>query len=106
MMGTFFLNLQLSVIYHYVSNVGSSGGAGSQGSLGGRGGGIIVLNINHTLDIEGTIRANGDRWIGSFAGGGSGGSILIKTGKLEGTGIVQVCRVFDVFLKPPTKFSK
>lgn len=71
--------------------LGSSGGAGSPNYPGGRGGGIFALYVNDTLDIEGTVRANGDRYGGSFAGGGSGGSILIKTNKLEGSGLVQVC---------------
>ncbi|KAK3724602.1 hypothetical protein QZH41_005193 [Actinostola sp. cb2023] len=69
---------------------GSSGGAGLSSSPGGRGGGIFALYVNHTLDIEGTIRANGDKYGGTYAGGGSGGSILIKTTNLEGSGLVQV----------------
>lgn len=85
----------LLCLYTYVSfsTVGSSGGAGSSSSPGGRGGGIFALYVNHTLDIEGTIRANGDKYGGAYAGGGSGGSILIRTTRLEGSGLIQVsCR--------------
>lgn len=70
--------------------IGSSGGQGMSNSPGGRGGGIFALYVNGTLDIEGTIRANGDKYGGAYAGGGSGGSILIKAAKLEGSGLVQV----------------
>lgn len=56
---------------------------------GGRGGGILFLNISNTLDIEGTIRVNGGDG-GIYAGGGSGGSVLIKTKYLEGSGTTQV----------------
>lgn len=70
-------------------STGSSGGRGG-GGLGGRGGGIFFLNISDTLDIEGTLSANGDKYAGSYAGGGSGGSILIRTNLFEGSGTVQV----------------
>lgn len=69
---------------------GSSGGKGGSGQLGGRGGGIFFLNISDTLDIEGTLSANGDNYVGSYAGGGSGGSILVRTKMFEGSGTVQV----------------
>ena len=69
---------------------GSSGGKGGSGQLGGRGGGIFFLNISDTLDIEGTLSANGDNYVTSYAGGGSGGSILIRTKMFEGSGTVQV----------------
>ena len=61
--------------------------------MGGRGGGILFLNISDTLDIEGTLSADGDNHVGSEAGGGSGGSILIRTVTLEGSGTVQVSSV-------------
>ena len=73
-----------------VWSTGSSGGKGSGGGHGGRGGGILFLNISDTLDIEGTLSADGDNYVGSYAGGGSGGSILIRTVTLEGSGTVQV----------------
>ena len=69
---------------------GSSGGKGGSGQLGGRGGGIFFLNISDTLDIEGTLSANGDNYVASYAGGGSGGSILIRTKMFEGSGTIQV----------------
>lgn len=70
--------------------IGSSGGKGGGGHSGGRGGGIFFLNISDSLDIEGTLSANGDKFQGSRAGGGSGGSILIRTNLFEGSGTVQV----------------
>jgi len=57
------------------------------------------LYVKNTLDIEGTIRANGGKYGGSFAGGGSGGSVLIKTDKLEGSGLVQVCKILILYSK-------
>ena len=61
--------------------------------MGGRGGGILFFNISNTLDIEGTLSASGDNYVGSQAGGGSGGSILIRTVLFEGSGTVQVSSV-------------
>lgn len=82
-------------------STGSSGGKGSGGGLGGRGGGILFLNISNTLDIEGTLSADGDNYVGSDAGGGSGGSILIRTVTLEGSGTVQVSSVRSSLSKAP-----
>ena len=75
----------------YFTSAGSSGGMGKSGSQGGRGGGIFLLNISNTLDVEGTLSANGDDYGGPYAGGGSGGSILVKTKTFEGSGTLQVC---------------
>ena len=71
-------------------STGSSGGKGSSGAHGGRGGGILFLNISDTLDIEGILSVDGANNGGSEAGGGSAGSILIRTVLLEGSGTVQV----------------
>jgi len=52
------------------------------GGAGGAGGGAIILNISNTLEINGSISANGES--DSTQGGGSGGSIYIKTDVLKG----------------------
>ena len=87
----------IAIINCDFQSIGSSGGKGSNGKPGGRGGGIFFLNVSDTLDIEGTISVNGDKYgDGDNSGGGSGGSILIRTVTFEGSGTVQVssCRVF------------
>lgn len=68
---------------------GSSGGAGQDiyhnYLPGGAGGGAIWLVVSDTLQVDGEISADGV--IGSGrSGGGSGGSILIETTNLTGTG--------------------
>ena len=56
------------------------------------GGGILWIDIRNKLEIDGTISSNGENGTSS-TGGGSGGSIYIKTNHLEGKGIVQVIRL-------------
>ena len=60
------------------------------GSSGGAGGGILYLNITNTLTINGDLKSNGILGASTGSGGGSGGSILIETQKLVGTGTIQV----------------
>ena len=70
--------------------LGSGGGGGDGGGdvTGGAGGGRIRLDVAGTLDIEGTIAANGST--GGIAvnagGGGSGGSVYITAGTIDGSG--------------------
>lgn len=52
---------------------------------GGAGGGAITINIGGTLTVNGDISADGQEGAGP-AGGGSGGSIHIDTGIINGTG--------------------
>jgi hypothetical protein len=61
---------------------------GSAGAGGSRGGGRvrIELGANSVLTVDGTIAANGTD---STTGGGSGGSILIQTTSLDGTGFIR-----------------
>lgn len=69
----------------YPSDYGSAGG----GSLIHRGAGGGVLKIEaQTINLDGTIRANGGPGI-YLAGGGSGGSVLISTNKILGKGTIQ-----------------
>ena len=70
-------------------NLGSAAGH-SGGTQGGYGGGLIILDISNTLEVAGTITANGNsgNCAGNCAsqatGGGSGGGINIHTGTLKG----------------------
>ncbi len=73
-----------------------SGGGYSRGSEyyhagGGPGGGAIMLNIQNSLTLNGTISANGGDGLSSdwvVGGGGSGGSIYAVATNLIGSGIV------------------
>jgi len=54
---------------------------------GGYGGGVLILNVSNTLQLDGTITANGHRGIGVVGcGAGSGGSINIRTSVFNGIG--------------------
>lgn len=68
-------------------NFGSGGGSGYAGTYpGGIGGGAILLNVAGSLQVDGIISANGRDGHGS--GGGSGGSVIIKTTVLKGSGTI------------------
>lgn len=67
---------------------GSAGGAG-QNKMAGKGGGIIELNVATELYVDGEITADGSNG-DSSSGGGSGGSIFIKSNDLEGHGDISV----------------
>ena len=75
-------------IYGSAVNPGSegSGGGGTNGT-GGSGGGMLRLIINNILTINGQLTANGEDAT-SWRGGGSGGSIYIKTNILGGSGLI------------------
>jgi len=66
---------------------GSGGGAGGA-QIGGFGGGAIKLNVNNTLNITGTISANGGNGsvVGDISGGGAGGSIWLAANDIIGAG--------------------
>jgi large repetitive protein len=68
-------------------SLGSGGGA-YDNTDGGNGGGRITLNVSEALIVDGGIVSNGSPSDGSAAGGGSGGSILIHTPSLAGTGFI------------------
>ena len=58
---------------------------------GGSGGGIISLDVK-SLKVDGLISANGGDGANSYcSGGGSGGSVHIKTSVFDGLGNLQVC---------------
>ena len=75
------------------SQLGSGGGGGTKG---GKGGGSLKLDISNTLIVEGVISVNGQDGIpagGIFdrqgGGGGSGGSVWIKTRTIAGSGFIK-----------------
>jgi len=58
---------------------GSIGGSGNSGELGGLGGGKVEITVGSLFLIDGKIKADGANGR-SRSGGGSGGTIWIKTG--------------------------
>ena len=67
---------------------GSGGGNYSPYSFGGSGGGAIHLTVTGTLQMDGTISANGGNGSGLGGGGGSGGNIGLVVGTLSGAGSI------------------
>ncbi|PIR96221.1 MAG: hypothetical protein COT92_02270, partial [Candidatus Doudnabacteria bacterium CG10_big_fil_rev_8_21_14_0_10_42_18] len=73
------------------THLGSGGGDDTNTALntGGSGGGAIILNVTGTSTISGIITANGQSQPAGWDGtGGSGGSVNITTGGLEGSGLL------------------
>jgi hypothetical protein len=68
-------------------NTPGSGGGGFSTPAGGAGGGVIQLNVNGTLQLDGTISADGGDGLGLGGGGGAGGSIAVRAGAITGSGI-------------------
>lgn len=69
---------------------GSSGGGGS-GSDIATGGGVLHIIARENMIHDGEITVNGkDAVKNSVYGGGSGGSIFIKAGTFDGSGVIQV----------------
>jgi len=66
---------------------GSQGGFGD-GGAGGAGGGAIKFRVGGTLDLAGTLTANGVNGTLNNSGGGAGGSIWIDAGRLAGAGVL------------------
>lgn len=71
---------------------GASGGIGINPLDHNYGGGIIVLNVTGSLDINGgAIKSNGgSASVGSRGGGGSGGFVHITAVNVTGTGTLEV----------------
>ena len=67
---------------------GSGGGHGE--GIGGSGGGYLFWIVSKHLDINGVVTAKGMQGTGTNAGGGSGGSIFIKTTNMTGHGELNV----------------
>ncbi|MCW5551443.1 MAG: hypothetical protein KIS67_04670 [Verrucomicrobiae bacterium] len=69
--------------------LGSGGGRGNgNANAGGAGGGAIRLNVTGTLWLDGDIAANGTEGLAPHSGGGSGGSVWITVGALNGSGVI------------------
>ena len=67
------------------TEMGSAGGGGSW-YPGGAGGGYIRLEGTNSIAVTGTITANGANAIGTFGGNGGGGTVILLTHALSGTG--------------------
>lgn len=67
---------------------GSGGGNGR--GVGGRGGGKLYWDVGQHLELNGLVGNRGLNGTGSNAGGGSGGSILIKATNMSGHGELAV----------------
>jgi hypothetical protein len=70
------------------NTVGSGGGGYTTYSYGGSGGGYVRLIVNGTLQLDGSITANGGNGSGNGGGGGSGGSIYLAPGTFAGAGAI------------------
>lgn len=69
------------------NNVGSGGAAAFDGAFGGNGGGLVRI-VAQTLQLDGSILANGDTAVVD-GGGGSGGGIRLDVGTLSGSGQIR-----------------
>ncbi|KAL4230251.1 hypothetical protein ACF0H5_010637 [Mactra antiquata] len=67
---------------------GSGGGNG--GGTGGSGGGYLEWNVGDLIEVNGFLTVAGTDGVGSNAGGGSGGSILMHSTNITGHGIMAV----------------
>ncbi|HWY74373.1 MAG TPA: hypothetical protein VN281_02085, partial [Verrucomicrobiae bacterium] len=71
------------------SSPGSGGGSAYQSNPGGAGGGIVNITVqNGTLQVDGTISANGTAPFDEGSGGGSGGSIVLTAKLVGGSGSI------------------
>ncbi|MBM3494221.1 MAG: hypothetical protein FJX72_07865, partial [Armatimonadetes bacterium] len=64
-----------------------SGGGNTSGGSGGEGGGLIRIETQGAMTINGAVRANGIGY--SNRSGGSGGGIWLSADSLSGAGVVQ-----------------
>jgi hypothetical protein len=67
-------------------DLGSGGGLRCCSTSAGAGGGALFFNVSGTLTNNGIISANGAAIVGYQAGGGSGGTVYVKTVGLSGSG--------------------
>jgi hypothetical protein len=65
-----------------------SGGANYGTYPSGAGGGRITIHASSSLIVDGAIRSDGGLSSGSASGDGSGGSVLIQTSRLAGSGAI------------------
>jgi hypothetical protein len=71
------------------TDTGSGGGPGiGSEAASALGGGALQLTVTGTLQVDGLISANGAPAAYEGGGGGSGGSLFLKTGVLAGAGLI------------------
>lgn len=58
----------------------------TDGGTGGKGGGYLRWDVGRRLEMNGILRAKGQIGVGGNAGGGSGGSIVLKAENITGLG--------------------
>ncbi|MBI5153692.1 hypothetical protein HZA57_00510, partial [Candidatus Poribacteria bacterium] len=69
-------------------DLGSGGGAGDQGAAAGHGGGAVRLDVGRSLELDGTVSADG-RAGNEDSAGGAGGSVFITAPHIDGVGLVR-----------------
>ncbi len=69
-------------------SMGSGGGCFTPPYSQSAGGGSVQMNVNGTLDLEGSISANAATPFAEGCGGGSGGSIQLTVSTLAGAGAI------------------
>ena len=69
------------------TNSGSGGGS-QQFPASGAGGGALHLTVGTTLQVDGTIAADGGDALLEGGGGGAGGSLWLTVGDLSGAGVI------------------
>ena len=67
-------------------NMAGSGGGSRTPTSGSAGGGVILLTVTRTLNVDGVLSANGTAATTSGAGGGAGGALSITAGTISGKG--------------------
>ncbi len=70
------------------TGLGSGGGNGM--GTGGAGGGALAWTVGHLIELNGLLSAKGLNGSGTDSGGGSGGSVLIRTTDMTGHGEISV----------------
>lgn len=68
--------------------IGGSGGAGGSGASGGAGGGALLIASSVSINVTGTITANGGASVNNVSGAGSGGGIRLVAPAISGTGAI------------------
>ncbi|NLL83185.1 MAG: hypothetical protein GX230_02950, partial [Lentisphaerae bacterium] len=72
------------------SHGGSGGGTWNNGNgdYGGTGGGVVWLEAERRLLVDGTVSANGAS-MANYSGGGAGGSVYLRGAYFDGGGIIR-----------------
>lgn len=71
--------------------LGYGSGGGSDGTYaGGAGGGFLDIVVGELIEIDGILGLKGKDCTGGNSGGGSGGSLLVKTFNASGHGVIAI----------------